>query len=299
MSPESPAHPTIPLPDPIARLPSSRREWMALMAELGIRPSKGLGQHFLFERGIVQKMVRVAGIRPDDTVLEVGPGLGILTSELLRAAKRVVAVELDRTLAEHLRRAFGDDPRFSLVEGDALRLAVADLVPPPTPYGVAANLPYSVGSAVLRHLLEAPHPPERLTVMLQLEVAERLTARPPEMSVLAVAVQFYAEGRVAFRVPPGVFIPPPTVESAVVVLDVRPPPLPPGDRPRFFRIVNAGFRQKRKQVANSLAAELALPKDEVVAWLGSVGIDPMRRAQTLSVEEWVALTRAAPVGGAA
>ena len=266
------------------------------MAELGIRPNKGLGQNFLFERGIVQKMVRVAGVRPDDTVLEVGPGLGILTSELLRAAKRVVAVELDRTLAEHLRRAFGDDPRFALVEGDALRLAVADLVPPPTPYLVAANLPYSVGSAVLRHLLEAPHPPERLAVMLQLEVAERLVAKPPEMSILGVAVQFYAEGRIAFRVPPGVFIPPPSVESAVVVLDTRPAPLPLDVHARFFRIVNAGFRQKRKQVANSLAAELGLPKEDVVAWLGAAGVDPMRRAQTLSVEEWVAVTEAAPSG---
>jgi len=263
------------------------------MAELGVRPSKGLGQNFLFERGIVQKMVRVAGIRPDDTVLEVGPGLGILTSELLRSAKRVVAVELDRTLAAHLRRAFGDDPRFALVEGDVLDLDVADLVPP-EPYVVAANLPYSVGSAVLRHLLEAEHPPERLAVMLQLEVAERLVARPPEMSVLGIAVQFFAEARIAFRVPPGVFIPPPTVESAVVVLDAKPAPLPREARRSFFRIVNAGFRQKRKQVANSLAAELGLPKDEVVAWLEAVGIDPMRRAQTLSVDEWVALTLAAP-----
>ena len=264
------------------------------MAELGIRPSKGLGQNFLFERGIVQKLVRVAEVRPDDTVLEIGPGLGILTSELVRAARRVVAVELDRTLANHLRCVFGDDPRFSLVEGDVLDLAVADLVPPPEPYLLAANLPYSAGTAILRHVLESTHPPERLAVMLQLEVAERLVARPPAMSVLGVAVQFYAEGRIAFRVPPGVFIPPPTVESAVVVLDTKPPPLPLAERARFFRIVNAGFRQKRKQVANSLAAELGLPKDAVVAWLASVGIDPMRRAQTLSVNEWVALTEAAP-----
>ena len=287
------------LPDPVAVLPRTRREWSALMADLGVRPSKGLGQHFLFERGIVQRMVRTAGIRPDDTVVEVGPGLGILTSELLRAARRVVAVELDRVLAGHLRTAFGGDPRFALIEGDVLDLAVAELVPPSIPYVVAANLPYSVGSAVLRHFLEAPHPPERLAVMLQREVAERLVARPPEMSVLGVATQFYAEGRIAFAVPPTVFIPPPTVESAVVVLDTCEPPLPPDLRGRFFRVVNAGFRQKRKQVANSLAAELDLPKDATVAWLASVGIDPMRRAQTLSVEEWVALTNAAPAAVAA
>lgn len=299
MFPDPVDGPLVALPDPIAALPRSRREWTALMAELGIRPSKGLGQHFLFERGIVQRLVRTAGIRPDDTVLEIGPGLGILTSELLRAAQKVVAIELDRTLAAHLRGTFGEDPRFELIEGDALAIPVAELVPPPTPYVVAANLPYSAGSAILRRLLEAPHPPERLALMLQKEVAERLVAKPPAMSLLGVATQFYAEGRIAFAVPPSVFIPPPSVESAVVLLDTRPPPLPPAERPRFFSVVTAGFRQKRKQVANSLAAELRLPKGKTVEWLRSVGIDPMRRAETLTVEEWVALTEAAPaaIGG--
>ena len=282
--------------DPTDRLPTSRREWVAMLERLGVRPSKGLGQHFLFERGIVQRMVRQAGIGSEDHALEIGPGLGILTSELLRRAGRVTAVELDRRLAEHLRQTFGAEPGFRLVEGDALEIATDDLIPPGEPFVVAANLPYAVGSAVLRHLLEQPHRPRRLTVMLQQEVAERLVARPPAMSVLGIAAQFYAEPRIAFAVPPAVFIPPPAVESAVAILDVRPElPLPEAEHARFFRVVNAGFRQKRKQVANSLTAELALPKEAVTAWLTDVGIDPMRRAQTLSVAEWVALTRAAPV----
>jgi 16S rRNA (adenine1518-N6/adenine1519-N6)-dimethyltransferase len=131
--------------------------------------------------------------------------------------------------------------------------------------------------------------------MLQLEVAERMVARPPEMSVLGVATQFYTLPRIAFQVPPAVFIPSPTVESAVAILDVRPElPLPEATRGRFFAVVNAGFRQKRKQVANSLAAELKLTKPEVTAWLERAGIDPMRRAQTLTVEEWVRLTSLAP-----
>ena len=280
---------------PADRLPTSRREWAALLDRLGVRPSKGLGQHFLFERGIVQRLVRQAGIDPDDRVVEVGPGLGILTAELLRRAGTVTAIELDRRLAEHLRQTFADEPQFRLVEGNALELATDDLIPPGEPFVVAANLPYAVGAAVLRHLLEQHHRPRRLAVMLQLEVAERLVARPPAMSVLGVATQFYAEPRIGFVVPPSVFVPPPTVESAVALLDVRPAPLlPEAEHPRFFRIVNAGFRQKRKQVANSLAAELDLPKGLVSVWLSTVGVDPSRRAQTLSVEEWVALARAAP-----
>ena len=279
----------------IDRLPANRRGWAALLSRLGIRPSKGLGQHFLYERGIVQRMVRQAGVGPADTVLEVGPGLGILTSELLLRAGHVVAIERDRQLVTYLEEMFGDLPSFRLVPGDALTYHTSDLVPEGEPFSVVANLPYSAGAAIVRHLLEQPVRPTRLTVMLQLEVAERMVARPPEMSVLGVATQFYTLPRIAFQVPPAVFIPPPTVESAVAILDVRPElPLPEATRGRFFAVVNAGFRQKRKQVANSLAAELKLTKPEVTAWLEQAGIDPMRRAQTLTVEEWVRLTSLAP-----
>ena len=197
------------------------------MSELGIRPNKGLGQHFLFERGLVERMVRQAGVTDADTVLEVGPGLGILTSELLRKARRVVAVELDRSLIAHLQTAFGDVPGFELVPGNALSLSTDELIPPGEPFDVVANLPYSAGTAILRHLLEQPRKPRRLTVMLQKEVADRLTAQPPDMSVLGVATQFFAEPRLAFTVPPEVFIPPPKVESAVVILEVREAASPP------------------------------------------------------------------------
>jgi 16S rRNA (adenine1518-N6/adenine1519-N6)-dimethyltransferase len=254
-----------------------------------------MGQNFLFDRGVVHEIVRHAGIRPNQTVIEVGPGLGILTEELLRHAGRVIAVELDAELAAHLRATFGGDPRFTLVEADALEIDWATIVPVVEPWAVTANLPYSVGTAVLRRLLETEHRPERLTLMLQLEVAQRLVARPPQMSVLSVATQFYADGHIAFRVPSEVFIPPPNVESAVVALDTKLAlTLPDGLRPAFFHIVNAGFRQKRKQLANSLASTLMLPKEAVTAWLEGAGIDPARRAETLDVGDWVALTRAAP-----
>lgn len=281
--------------NPAARIPASRRDWTRLMTELGIRPNKGLGQHFLFERGLVERMVRLAGVTGRDTVLEIGPGLGILTSELLRKADRVVAVELDRSLAAHLRAAFGDMPGFELIHGNALTLTSDELIPPGEPFDVVANLPYSVGTAILRHLLEQPRKPRQLTVMLQKEVAARLTARPPDMSVLSVATQFFAEPRIAFTVAPEVFIPPPKVESAVVILAVHEDqPLPVAPQPLFFKIVNAGFRQKRKQVANAIADVLRLPKPGIAVWLAAAGVDPTRRAETLSVAEWVALTKSAP-----
>ena len=279
---------------PVSRIPVSRRDWTRLMTELGIRPNKGLGQHFLFERGLVERMVRQAGVEKDDTVLEIGPGLGILTSELLRKAGHVVAVELDRSLAAHLQGAFGEFANFELVHANALTQSSDELIPPGQSFDVVANLPYSVGTAILRHLLEQPRKPRRLTVMLQKEVAERLTAQPPDMSILSVATQYFAEPRLAFTVSPDVFIPPPKVESAVVILDVRPElSLPADAEPLLFKIVNAGFRQKRKQVANSLADVLQLPKSDIAAWLAQSRIDPTRRAETLSVAEWVAVTRTA------
>jgi len=281
-----------PAPSP---LPTARRDWAALLDRLGVRPSKGLGQHFLFERGVVQRMVKAAGIGSGDLVLEIGPGLGILTAELIARAGAVTAIELDRRLAAHLREQFGELPTFRLVEGNALEIPADEVIPPERDFVVAANLPYAVGAAVLRHLLEQRHRPRRMAVMLQKEVAERLVAQPPHMSVLGVAAQFYAETRIAFEVPPSVFLPPPHVESAVVILDVRPVlPLPEAEHARFFRVVNAGFRQKRKQIANSLAAELAVPKRAVNDWLAAAEIAPSRRAQTLSVDDWVRLTRLAP-----
>lgn len=281
--------------NPATRIPTSRRDWTHLMRELGIRPNKGLGQHFLFERGVVERMVRQAGVTEDDVVLEIGPGLGILTSELLRKTHRVVAVELDRSLAAHLHAAFGDFPRFDLVEGNALTLSNDDLIPRGETFDVVANLPYSVGTAILRHQLEQPRKPRRITVMLQKEVADRLVAAPPDMSILSVATQFFSEPRLAFTVAPSVFIPPPKVESAVAILDVhQEQQLPPELQPLFFKIVTAGFRQKRKQIANSIADVLQLPKQPIAGWLTATEIDPMRRAETLTVDEWVALVRTAP-----
>lgn len=278
-----------------SRLPTTIDRWRSLLTTLDIRPSKGLGQHFLFERGVIDRIIRTAGISSDDMVVEIGPGLGILTESLLHRASRVYAVELDRRLAAHLRRTFGDCEQLQIIEADALNVNFEEMLPLDQAFDVVANLPYSSGTAILRHLLEQPRRPRRVTVMVQREVAERIAAEPPEMTILGIATRFYATPRVAFVVPPSVFIPPPKVESAVLVLDINPTlSLPTDQHARFFRILHAGFHQKRKQIVNTLADGLGLPKPAVAAWLVESGVAPERRPQTLSLDEWLTLVRRAP-----
>lgn len=274
----------------------------ALLRELAVRPSKGRGQNFLTDRGIVARIADAAGVRPGDAVIEVGPGLGILTEELIARVGptgRVVAVELDRRLAAHLREAHAATPTLRLVEGDVLRASPDDLLadlPAGTPYAVVANLPYNITSAVLRQFLDNPRRPTALTVMVQREVAERIVARPrptpvgAPMSLLAVAVQFYGTPSIALRLGPGAFVPRPAVESAVLHIALRPqPPLPDAAIPAFFATVAAGFGQRRKQLANSLGAGLGLERAPVAAALAAAGIAPERRAETLDVGEWLRL----------
>lgn len=271
-------------------IPTTVRAWKTLIDALGLQPSKGKGQNFLFDRNIVQRIVRTAGILPGDEVIEVGPGLGILTWELLAAGANVTTIELDWRLARHLSEFFGGVGRFRLVEGDALSVDLSDVLPH-TAYKVVANLPYSVGTAVIQRFLEADPPPETMTVMVQKEVAERICALPPDMSILSTASRFLSTPSMAFTVPPSVFIPPPRVDSAVLQLQARPTELPRDQWPHFFEIVQAGYHQKRKNLANSLSHALNRPKPGVEQWLTATGIDPKRRAETLSVDEWVALVR--------
>lgn len=256
-------------------------------------PKKSLGQHFLKDRTVPPRIVEAAGVEAGDCVVEVGPGLGVLTEEIARrldpeSGGKLVAVELDRSLLPGLRERFGAYPHVSFVEGDILETQPEELSGVRA-YKVVANLPYYITSAVLRHFLEAESKPESLTVMVQREVAERMVAKPPEMSLLAVAVQFYGKPKVLFRVPPGAFRPPPKVDSAVVKIEVY----APGQRPvaveseeGFFRVVRAGFAQRRKQLGNTLATGLDLPKDRIATRLIEADIDPSRRAETLSLGEW-------------
>jgi 16S rRNA (adenine1518-N6/adenine1519-N6)-dimethyltransferase len=232
----------------------------------------------------------------------------VLTELIAEQAGRVIAVELDDRLIPFLRNRFANQPHVSIVHADILKVDVGALMTKDegrrtdigafsvfgrssfVGYKVIANLPYYLTSAVIRQLLESAPPPERLVLTVQREVAERMVAAPPEMSLLALGVQFYCTGQIVERIPAGAFYPAPKVDSAVVRLDRRPEPAVPGvTSEAFFRVAKAGFSQPRKQLRNSLAAGLRLAPAAVEAWLTAAGIDPRRRAETLTLAEWGAL----------
>ena len=270
-----------------------------LLEQWNLQPNKGLGQNFLVNQAALKKIVAAAELTPDDVVLEVGAGLGTLTERLARHAGHVVAVELDQQLLPVLQSVLADFDNITLIQGNILTLDPAALISAANiqhpvssiQYKVVANLPYYITSAVLRHLLEASLKPQRMVITVQREVAERIVAKPGQMSLLAVSVQFYGRPQLLFRIKPGNFYPSPEVESAVVGVDLHAtPPVPVEDTAAFFRVVRAGFAQRRKQLRNSLAAGLRQSPDEVAAKLRKVSVDPRRRAQTLSLEEWARIT---------
>ncbi len=263
-----------------------------------LNPKRSLAQNFLTDPIHLEEIVAAAAITTTDTVLEVGPGLGSLTQYLANQAGRLVAVELDDRLIEMLRAQFATQPHVQIIHGDILNLIPGELINTPdadtsTPYKVVANLPYYITSAVLRHLLEAEKQPTQIVVLVQKEVAERICAQPGDLSLLAVSVQYYAVPTLVHHVPASAFYPPPKVDSAVLRLDVRPTPAIPDVAPDlFFRIARAGFSQKRKQLVNTLNATLHMAKADVAALLEENGIDPRRRAETLTLTEWGSLCRA-------
>ncbi len=275
---------------------------------------KGLGQNFLADPVHLERIVAAAELTPDDVVVEVGPGVGTLTARLASQAGRVVAVELDASLLPALHETLAPYDNIAIIQGDILQLDPAQLSTcaptlgahttsgpltinrsplPITHYKVVANLPYYITSAAIRHFLTASSPPSLLVLTVQREVAQRIVARPPDMSLLAVSVQFYAQPEIVARIPAGAFYPPPKVDSAI--LRLRPWDQPSVDVPdvdAFFAVARAGFGQRRKQLRNSLRANLGLPQEQIDAMLSTAGVDPQRRAETLTLAEWGRLTRA-------
>lgn len=270
-----------------------------LLMQWDLRPRKSLGQNFLTDGAILDRIVAAAGLVPEDVVLEIGAGLGALTERLALRAGRVVAIELDERLMPVLRDVLSGFSNVTLVHGDVLELDPGALVTTSSDrYVVVANLPYYITSSALRHLLEADPRPRRIVVTVQREVAQRIVAGPGEMSLLAVSVQFYGRPRLLFRIKPGSFYPSPGVESAVLRIDLHTtPPVAVQDPVAFFRVVRAGFAQRRKQLRNTLAAGLRRPSDEIATRLREVGVDSRWRAQALTLEQWARVAQALGEGG--
>ena len=257
-----------------------------------------MGQHFLVDEDALKLIASAAELTPTDVIIEIGPGLGVLTRELARQAGWVVAVELDNRLAATLKQTLASLNNVTIVNRDIFEIDPAGLLQeqkarPPSAinsYKVVANLPYYITSHVLRHFLEIEVKPELMVVMVQKEVAEAIVAKPGQMSVLSVSVQFYGEPRIISYVPARCFYPPPDVDSAILrVALYHQPMVAVTDEKDFFESVRAGFSASRKQLGNSLAQGLGMAKADVLSLLEEADIVPQRRAETLSLDEWARL----------
>ena len=256
-----------------------------------VHAKKSFGQHFLKSPRVVSAIIESAEIKKGETVVEVGPGTGVLTRALVTAGARVIAIEADRDLIPVLEAEFGD--AIELIEGDALHFdftlhpLLSTTYPlPPTPYTLCSNLPYNVGTEILERFLTSTHPPRRCVVMVQKEVGDRMMALPGDMSLLSLAVQIYADVQRVVRVPPGAFSPPPKVDSVVIRLDKNQKATDPES---VIALAKTGFHARRKQLHRNLADAGIAKSETVKEWLVSQGLKETARAQELSVENWIAL----------
>jgi len=254
-----------------------------------MRPNKAFGQNFLVDRSILLRIVEAAEIHPGDQVLELGAGTGVLTRELTKGARRVVAVELERNMLSLLGETTRNFTNVELIERNLLYVDPADIFGS-EPYKLVANLPYYITAPTFRHFLESANPPRLIVVMVQYEVAQRIVAEPGDLSLLGVSIQFYGKPKIITHVPARAFYPAPKVDSAILRIDTKDEiPLTREQRDSFFRLVQAGFSERRKQLHNSLTHGLHRKDMEVRATLLAANIDPSRRAETLSIEDWLRL----------
>ena len=261
-----------------------------MLRAYGLQPKKSLGQNFLADPSGLDKVIQAAGLSPEDTVLEIGAGLGNLTVLLAQTVRRVIAVEIDRGLIAPLTEAVSEYDNVQIVEGDILKIPPEELNLGEA-YLVVANIPYYISSAIIRRLLETQNRPARIVLTVQQEVAERICAKDGKFSLLALSVQVFGVPRIQARIAAGCFYPAPDVDSAVLSITLFPQPLiAPEELDTFFRLARAGFSQKRKTLRNTLSAGLGLPAVQAESLLAAAGIDPRRRAETLSIAEWGRLT---------
>lgn len=260
-----------------------------LMQKYSLKPRKGLGQNFLVDDSALLRIVESADLSPGTTVLEIGAGLGHLTRYLAVESNQVVAVELDPHLITALKEVVSPYEHVKVVQGDILKLSPSDLISEKE-YVIVANIPYYITSAIIRHLLTSEVKPLRMVLTMQYEVARRICAVSGDMSVLALSVLVFGEPYITSRIPAAAFYPPPKVDSASVRVDLYPRPVvAEEDLERFFKLVKAGFKHRRKTLRNSFSAGMGWKKERAETLLQDSGIDSGRRAQTLSISEWIRL----------
>lgn len=258
-------------------------ELKKLLRTYGAWPNKDLGQHFLTDKNVLEKIVETAQLSKTDTVVEVGPGIGIMTKELAKRAKKVYAIEIDPKIAEILSTVCIKYPNLKIVRDDIRNFNPKGI----GRYKVVANLPYYITSHVIKKFLEEKNKPDTITILIQREVAERICAKPGRMSILAIAVQFYGIPEIKELVSPMAFFPSPKVYSAILHIKVfKEPIFEDVDTKIFFRLVKAGFGEKRKMLANSISGGLGIEKDLAEKLLKGAGVEPMLRAERLSLDDW-------------
>ena len=260
-----------------------------------ISPKKSLGQNFLIDQTIVEKIISSADLKKTDLVLEIGPGLGVLTNQLADKAGRILAVELDRRCVEILEKKFKEKKQITIIEKDILKFNfsqyIIDNFPNNRHYKVVANIPYYITAPIIRTLLTAPIKAERIILMTQKEVAERIVAKPGQLSILGLSVQYFAQAKILFNVPRTAFSPTPAVDSAILEIIPYQEKTNREDEKKFFQLVRAGFSAKRKTLVNNLTNGLHLEKTTIEDILKEVGISSTRRAQELTLEEWKKLSQ--------
>jgi len=275
-----------------------KSEVKKMLKKHNLRPSKRLGQNFLVDKGVVRKIIEAADLQPDDIVLEIGPGLGVLTRELAKKAKKVIAVEKDKNMVEILAETLKNFKNVEIIHGDIRKKTPGVFSSTPgvgTGYKVVANLPFYLTAPAIRKFLESVEVrPQQMVLVVQKEVAQRICAKPPDMNLLAVSVQFYAEPKIISYISKKSFWPQPKVDSAIIKITPFKIRRSSELRQLFFKIVRAGFSQPRKQLANNFSKMLKLDKEKVKEWLLKNDIQPSQRAETLTINDWLKLRRSFP-----
>jgi len=268
-----------------------------------IKPIKHLGQNFLIDKNTVRKVMKTADLKPEDIILEIGPGLGALTQELAKKAKKIIAVEKDARMCQALKEQLKDFDNIEIINQDILKFEIIKLFKnlklKIKNYKIVANLPFYITAPVIRKFLESENPPQEMVLIIQKEVAQRICPRPPrlrqgyggqaKMSILAISVQFYAEAKIISYISKKSFRPRPKVDAAII--KIKPENKYQTDGAKFFKIVKAGFSQPRKQLINNLSKKLKINKQKINSLLFSAGVEPTQRAETLSINDWLDLSK--------